>query len=63
MYQLSWEFYLIFYLKGIGDFMRLLSYGFRNNCNYIIMIKEKTLAALKIKLISIFMPDPRTINF
>lgn len=46
-----------------GESMRSLSFGFRINYSYISVIIKITLAALKTKLIPIFMPDTKTINF
>ncbi|XP_022165416.1 uncharacterized protein LOC111030301, partial [Myzus persicae] len=46
-----------------GESMRSLSFGFRVNYSYISVIIKITLAALKTKLIPIFMPDTKTINF
>ncbi|XP_050547894.1 uncharacterized protein LOC126909504 [Daktulosphaira vitifoliae] len=46
-----------------GESLRSLAFAFRISHNYLSIIIKKTLAELKIKLVSIFLPDSKNIDY
>lgn len=56
------NFFLNRYL-ATGESLRSLAFAFRISHNYLSTIIKSTLAELKIKLVPIFLPDPKNIDF
>ncbi|XP_050535024.1 uncharacterized protein LOC126902044, partial [Daktulosphaira vitifoliae] len=59
---IKFEFFLNRYL-ATGESLRSLAFAFRISHNYLNIIIKKTLAELKIKLMPIFLPDSKNIDY